>query len=149
MGNNFPRRTTLKDSPSLLEETLRLIEKSFHYKKPYTFKEDFAPLMDTSNHHNCFIFTDENNKVIAHIGMKDKILRVNGKDHAPSSFAGAIRKTFIKSSVSLCVVLNMNTQKKKGKEISRKRNSPHSLPRTEGPFSISSRRVFLRTISLR
>lgn len=82
MGNNFPRRTTLKESPSLFEETLRLIEKSFHYKKPFSFKEDFAPLMDPSNHHNCFIFTDENNKVIAHIGMKDKILRVNGKDHA-------------------------------------------------------------------
>lgn len=82
MGNNFPRRTTLKESPSLFEETLRLIEKSFHYKKPFSFKDDFAPLMDPSNHHNCFIFTDENDKVIAHIGMKDKILRVNGKDHA-------------------------------------------------------------------
>lgn len=82
MGNNFPRRTTLKESPALFEETLRLIEKSFHYKKPFSFKEDFAPLMDPSNHQNCFIFIDENNKVIAHIGMKDKILRVNGKEHS-------------------------------------------------------------------
>ncbi len=82
MGNNFPQRTTLKESPSLIEETLHLIEKSFHYKGFFSFKNDFAPLMDPSNHHNCFIFTDENNKVIAHIGMKDKILRVNGKDHA-------------------------------------------------------------------
>ncbi|MFL5784377.1 MAG: GNAT family N-acetyltransferase [Bacteriovoracaceae bacterium] len=81
MGNNFPRRTTLKESPSLFEETLRLIEKSFHYKKPFSFQEDFAPLMDPSNHHNCFVYTDENNKVIAHIGMKDKILRVNNHDH--------------------------------------------------------------------
>jgi predicted N-acetyltransferase YhbS len=81
MGNNFPQRTTLKESPSLIEETLRLIEKSFHYQGPFSFKHDFAHLMDPSNHHNCFIFTDENNKVIAHIGMKDKILRVNGKDH--------------------------------------------------------------------
>lgn len=81
MGNIFPRRTTLKESPSLIEETLGLIEKSFHYKKPFSFKTDFAPLMDPSNHHNSFIFTDENNKVIAHIGMKDKILRVNGRDH--------------------------------------------------------------------
>lgn len=82
MGNIFPQRTTLKESPSLFEETLRLIEKSFHYKKPFSFKEDFAPLMDPSNHHNCFIYTDENHKVIAHIGMKDKILSVNGREHA-------------------------------------------------------------------
>ncbi len=82
MGNNFPQRTTLKESPSLLDETLKLIEKSFLYKEPFSFKTDFAPLMDPSNHHNCFIYTDENGKVIAHIGMKDKILRVNGHDHA-------------------------------------------------------------------
>jgi predicted N-acetyltransferase YhbS len=81
MGNIFPRRTNLKESPLLVKETLKLIEKSFQYKKPFTFKEDFAPLIHPSNHHNCFIFTDENNKVIAHIGMKDKILRVNGNDH--------------------------------------------------------------------
>ncbi|MES2528551.1 MAG: GNAT family N-acetyltransferase [Bdellovibrionota bacterium] len=81
MGKIFPERTTLKESPSYLDETLKLIEKSFHYKKPFTFKEDFAPLMDPSNHQNCFIFLDENQKVIAHIGMKDKIIKVNGKDH--------------------------------------------------------------------
>ncbi len=81
MGKIFPERTTLKESPSYLEETLKLIEKSFQYKKPFTFKEDFAPLMDSSNHHNCFIFIDENQKVIAHLGMKDKIIRVNGKEH--------------------------------------------------------------------
>jgi predicted N-acetyltransferase YhbS len=82
MGNIFPRRTTLKESPSLFEETLRLIEKSFHYKEPFSFKEDFAPLMDPSNHHNCFVYRDESGKVLAHIGMKDKILSVNGKTHA-------------------------------------------------------------------
>ena len=82
MGNIFPQRTTLKESPLLIEESLRLIEKSFHYKKPFSFKEDFAPLMDPSNHHNCFIYTDENNKVIAHIGMKDRTLRVNGNEHS-------------------------------------------------------------------
>ncbi len=81
MGKNFPLRTTLKESPSLWEETLQLIEKSFQYKSPNTFQEDFAPLMDPSNHHNCFIYTDENNKVIAHIGMKDKILKINGHEH--------------------------------------------------------------------
>lgn len=88
MGNIFPRRTTLKESPSLIGETLKLIEKSFHYKKPFSFQEDFAPLMDPSNHHNCFIYTDENGKVIAHIGMKDKFLRVNGREHAVCLLGG-------------------------------------------------------------
>lgn len=81
MGNIFHGRTTLKESPSLLEETLKLIEKSFHYQKPFTFKEDFVALIHPSNHHNCFVFVDENNKVIAHIGMKDKIIHVNGNAH--------------------------------------------------------------------
>lgn len=88
MGNNFPQRTTLKETPSLIEETLRLIEKSFQYKKPFAFKDDFAPLMDPSNHHNCFVYTDENGKVIAHIGMKDKILSVNGREHAVCLLGG-------------------------------------------------------------
>ena len=88
MGKNFPQRTTLKESPTLLGETLNLIEKSFHYKKPFSFSTDFAPLMDPSNHHNCFIFTDESSKVVAHIGMKDKILRVNGHDHAVCLLGG-------------------------------------------------------------
>lgn len=88
MGKIFPQRKTLKDSPSYFEETIQLIEKSFHYKKPFSFKEDFAPLVDSSNHHNCFITIDENNKVIAHVGMKDKIIRVNGKDHAVCFLGG-------------------------------------------------------------
>ena len=56
MGNIFP----LSEKPSLFEDTLKLIEKSFHYKDPFSFKIDFAQLMDVSNHKNCFIMIDEN-----------------------------------------------------------------------------------------
>ncbi len=73
MGNIFP----LSEKPLLFEKTLRLIEKSFHYKDPYSFKIDFAPLVDTSNHHNCFIMIDENENVIAHIGAKEHFLTLN------------------------------------------------------------------------
>lgn len=73
MGNIFP----LSEKPSLFEDTLKLIEKSFHYKDPFSFKIDFAPLMDVSNHKNCFIMIDENEKVIAHVGAKEHFLTLN------------------------------------------------------------------------
>ncbi len=73
MGNIFP----LSEKPLLFEKTLKLIEKSFHYKDPFSFKIDFAPLMDVSNHKNCFIMIDENENVIAHVGVKEHFLTLN------------------------------------------------------------------------
>jgi predicted N-acetyltransferase YhbS len=73
MGNIFP----LSEKPSLFEDTLKLIEKSFHYKAPNSFQIDFAPLMDVSNHKNCFIMIDENEKVIAHVGAKEHFLTLD------------------------------------------------------------------------
>jgi len=73
MGNIFP----LSEKPSLFEDTLKLIEKSFHYKAPNSFQIDFAPLMDVSNHKNCFIMIDENEKVIAHVEAKEPFLTLD------------------------------------------------------------------------
>ena len=73
MGNIFP----LSEKPSLFEDTLKLIEKSFHYMAPNSFQIDFAPLMDKSNHANCFIMIDENEKVMAHVGAKEHFLTLN------------------------------------------------------------------------
>lgn len=64
--------TTLKAAPQLFNETISLIERSFQYKKPHKFEIDFAPLVDESNFANCFIMTDENEKVIAHIGVCER-----------------------------------------------------------------------------
>ena len=74
MGKIYP----LSERPSCFEATLKLIEKSFQYQKPNSFNIDFAPLIDKSNHHNCFILVDENENVLAHIGAKDRILTLNG-----------------------------------------------------------------------
>jgi predicted N-acetyltransferase YhbS len=63
--------TTLKAAPQLYSATLSLIEKSFHYQKPQSFAQDFAPLIDESNWHNCFIKI-ENEKVLAHIGICER-----------------------------------------------------------------------------
>ncbi len=85
MGNIFP----LSEKPSSYEATIRLIEKSFQYKKPNSFEIDFAPLIDKSNHHNCFILLDENENVLAHIGVKERFLSVNNKKY-PITLIGGI-----------------------------------------------------------
>lgn len=78
MGKIFPQITTLKDKPSSFEATIRLIEKSFHYSAGKSFKDDFAPLVDESNHHNCYILIDENDQILAHVGVKERIVHLNG-----------------------------------------------------------------------
>jgi predicted N-acetyltransferase YhbS len=78
MGKNFPLITNLKETPKALEKTIAMIEKSFAYEAPFTFKEDFASLVEEGNHHNCFIMMDENENVIAHIGVKERNIRIKG-----------------------------------------------------------------------
>jgi predicted N-acetyltransferase YhbS len=84
MGKIFP----LSDKPSCYEATIRLIEKSFHYKKPNSFEIDFAPLIDKSNHHNCYILVDENENVLAHIGTREREINLNGKKFSLTLLGG-------------------------------------------------------------
>jgi predicted N-acetyltransferase YhbS len=84
MGNIFP----LSEKPSLFKDTLKLIEKSFHYKAPNSFQIDFAPLMDVSNHKNCFIMIDENEKVMAHVGAKEHFLTLNNVKYSITLLGG-------------------------------------------------------------
>lgn len=70
----------LKDRPDLCESTLRLIENSFKYRSPNSFEIDFAPLIDKSNHRNCFILVDEKESVVAHIGAKEKNLILHNEN---------------------------------------------------------------------
>lgn len=81
MGKIFPQIKTLKEKPELFPAALKLIENSFHYQSPDSFKVDFAPLIDSSNHHNCFILIDENDNVLAHIGAKERTLTLNEKKY--------------------------------------------------------------------
>jgi predicted N-acetyltransferase YhbS len=85
MGNIFP----LSAKPSCYEATIKLIEKSFQYKKPNSFVIDFAPLIDKSNHHNCFIMLDENENVLAHIGAKDRFINLENTKY-PITLLGGI-----------------------------------------------------------
>lgn len=88
MGKIFPQITNLKEKPTCLEKTLKLIEKSFHYEGHNSFRIDFAPLIDSSNHHNNFIMIDEDENVIAHIGAKDKIITLDNTDFPVTMLGG-------------------------------------------------------------
>jgi predicted N-acetyltransferase YhbS len=84
MGKIFP----LSEKPSCYSATIKLIEKSFHYKKPNSFEIDFAPLIDKSNHHNCFILLDENENVVAHIGAKDRTFTLGNEKFTLTMLGG-------------------------------------------------------------
>jgi N-acetylglutamate synthase-like GNAT family acetyltransferase len=88
MGNNFPQITTLKNTPSCFASAVKLIERSFQYPASQSFLIDFAPLMDESNHHNCFVLIDENEKVLAHIGVKERVLRLGDKTFTLAMLGG-------------------------------------------------------------
>jgi predicted N-acetyltransferase YhbS len=84
MGKIFP----LSEKSSCFESTLKLIERSFEYKKPHSFAVDFAPLVDKSNHHNCFIYIDENDDVLAHIGVKERTISFQGSQFSVCLLGG-------------------------------------------------------------
>ncbi len=88
MGKKFPIITNLKAHPQFFEKTLKLIEKSFKYAAPFSFAEDFAPLVESGNHHNCFILVDEAENVLAHVGAKDRIVSVNDKEFTVTMLGG-------------------------------------------------------------
>jgi N-acetylglutamate synthase-like GNAT family acetyltransferase len=69
----------LSEKASCFEQTLKLIEKSFNYKKPDRFDVDFALLIDKSNHEHCFILLDDDENIIAHVGTKDKFLTLKNE----------------------------------------------------------------------
>jgi predicted N-acetyltransferase YhbS len=70
MGKIFP----LSEKPSCLDKAIALIERSFQYKAPYKFEIDFAPLIDKSNLANCFVLLGESEEVLAHVGVKERIV---------------------------------------------------------------------------
>jgi predicted N-acetyltransferase YhbS len=90
MGKIFP----LSEKPSCFHATLKLIEECFEYKRPHSFQIDFAPLIDKSNHNNCFIMLDENENVIAHVGVKERDFIINNTKFPVTLMGGiAVDKT--------------------------------------------------------
>jgi len=72
--NEKMKITTLDKYPHLLTDVVRLVEISFEYEENHSFMTDFAPLFDSHNLENHFITLDDNEKVIAHIGVCERYL---------------------------------------------------------------------------
>ena len=109
MGTIFP----LSEKPSCFEGTLRLIEKSFGYQAPHSFQVDFAPLVDRSNHKNCFIMLDENENVLAHIGTKDRILPIGNEKFIITMLGGiAVDERFRGKGYFKTLMLDVLAEKK-------------------------------------
>lgn len=87
--------TNLKDSPELFEQTLVLIEESFKYQTPNSFKTDFYPLISTENRANNHIILNENNEVIAHVGCKIRTIQLANKSFTIAMLGGiAVAKDY-------------------------------------------------------
>lgn len=80
--------STLKQRPDLYEQCLSLIEGSLGYEEKNSFSVDFAPLMDQSNHMNCFILIENEDKILAHVAAKETNLEVNGKEYPVTMLGG-------------------------------------------------------------
>lgn len=88
MGKNFPPLKNLKSNPEYWSPTLALIEKAFKYQPQFSFENDFITLMNKENAHHLYIL-EENEKVIAHLGVKIRDININEKK-VPVAMMGGI-----------------------------------------------------------
>ena len=77
----------LADSPRFIMQTLTLIEQAFEYPSDQQFDTDFYPLFNKDNFQNCFVLVEED-KVLAHIGVKLRKLQVNKQTHLVAMYGG-------------------------------------------------------------
>lgn len=78
MGKICLPLNNLKDHPQFWDQTQALIEKSFKYRPEFSFEKDFVTLMNQENAHHLYILI-ENEKVIAHLGVKRRDININNK----------------------------------------------------------------------
>jgi|LUMW01.1.fsa_nt_gb GNAT superfamily N-acetyltransferase len=78
---------TLAQAPELKDKTFRLIENSFQYHSPHSFKIDFYPLIKDKNLNHCHILLDQG-KVIAHIGALTKNINLKHREYSFTMFGG-------------------------------------------------------------
>jgi len=88
MGKIFPSLKNLKAYPQYWNQTLALIEKAFKYQSAFNFKDDFITLMNEENANHLYILT-ENEKVIAHLGVKIRDINIEDK-RIPIAMMGGI-----------------------------------------------------------
>ena len=80
--------TRLSKHPSLYKSLISLIEEGFLYKAPYSFEEDFFPLIDESNWQNLHLLV-RGEEILAHIGFQPRQL-IHQNQKAEVVFIGGI-----------------------------------------------------------
>ena len=90
MDQNQYQIATLADFPQHYDEVIKLIEKEFHYSVPFSFAQDFAPLVQPKNFNNCFIIIEKKTKqVVAHLGVLPRKM-IKNRILIPVIMAGGI-----------------------------------------------------------
>tara|TARA_B100001971_G_scaffold213155_1_gene245455 strand:+ start:33196 stop:34161 length:966 start_codon:yes stop_codon:yes gene_type:complete len=84
--------TTLSTEPAKFTDTLSLIEKEFGYSSEFSFKTDFAPLMQESNFHNLYILLD-NDEVVGHTGLLLKEIEIGNTSYTIGLIGGVVIKS--------------------------------------------------------
>ena len=70
--------STLAEQPEYYDDVMGLIEKEFHYEKPFSYATDFAPLVNPNNFENCFIIIHlESKMMVAHLGVLPRVMIKN------------------------------------------------------------------------
>jgi predicted acetyltransferase len=64
----------LSEKPQYYTQAIELIEVSLGYTSEYHYNVDFYPLMNSSNHHNCYLLIN-GEEVVGHIGIKTRSLQ--------------------------------------------------------------------------
>jgi predicted N-acetyltransferase YhbS len=82
--------TNLSARPDKYQDTLTLIEKEFNYSDEFSFEIDFYPLVKPSNRENLFILLNENDEVVAHLGVLEKSFKLGAKTFKCSFIGGVV-----------------------------------------------------------
>lgn len=82
--------STLAEHPEYYDDVINLIEKAFHYEKPFSFATDFAPLVTPNNFENCFIIIHRaTKKMVSHLGVLPRVM-IKNKIEMPVIMIGGI-----------------------------------------------------------
>jgi predicted GNAT family N-acyltransferase len=81
--------TTLQANPEYYNQTLELIEQELKYPIEHSFAEDFYPLFNQNNTKNLYIAI-KNKKVVAHLGLKKRILVYKSFSYSVALLGGIV-----------------------------------------------------------
>jgi predicted N-acetyltransferase YhbS len=79
----------LSETPELLSQVVKIIEKEFGYKAENSVEVDFYPLLKEDNFYNNFVLINDVNEVLGHVGTKPCVYSI-GENQYPILHMGGI-----------------------------------------------------------